>query len=80
MVKQIDLNLQYKPHYVKGLTLSAAVFNLFSEHAVQSVYQFGESGSGSSYAKTRYAIPSYQIDPYQTPRYFRFGVQYDFSL
>lgn len=75
VVKQIDLNLQYKPHYVKGLTLSAAVFNLFSEQAVQSVYQFGESGSGSSYAKTRYAIPSYTIDPYQTPRYFRFGVQ-----
>ena len=79
-ITQVDLSAEYRPHYVKGLKLSIAVFNLFDEHAVVSVYQFGESASGSSYANTRYAIPNYPVDPYQAPRSVRFGLQYDFSL
>jgi hypothetical protein len=77
---QFDLNLQYRPRYIKGLTASVAVFNVFDEHAVEQVYPFGESASGSSYAATRYAIPYYQIDPYQTPRYFRLGLRYDLPI
>ena len=79
-ITQTDLNFQYRPRYLKGLTASVAVFNVFDEHAVLSVYQTGESASGSSYVATRYAIPSYTFDPYQNPRYIRLGLQYDLPL
>ncbi|MEO8160943.1 MAG: TonB-dependent receptor [Arenimonas sp.] len=72
--RTVDLNVAYKPNWAEGMTLKMDVFNLFNEHAVASVNEFGENGIGEPVTSTTYLTPT----GFQQPRSFRFMVQYDF--
>ncbi|WP_266170605.1 TonB-dependent receptor [Dyella subtropica] len=74
----VDANVQYKPHWVKGLTLRANVFNVFNKQMVTSVNQSGETGQtgGTSLFGSTYKMPT----AFQPPRYVQLNAEYDFSL
>lgn len=72
--RQLDLNVAYRPSFADGkLVFKADVFNVFNEHAVTQVNEFGEDGAGNPTTATTYKTPT----AFQTPRSFRFMVQYD---
>ncbi|MBP3984347.1 TonB-dependent receptor [Pseudoxanthomonas helianthi] len=71
-INQIDLGLTYKPGFAKGLAVSLNVFNITNEDAVTNYYPFSEFRDGTTH-------PLYgQPVAYQTPRYARLTVSYDF--
>lgn len=68
-------NVVYTPAYAKGLTLQLDVINAFNNDKPIAINEIGENAGQTFYSST-YRVPSY----YQTPRYLRLMVQYDFSL
>ena len=73
--RTLDLNVAYKPSWADGkLTMKMDVFNVFNEHAVTSVNEFGEDSTGNPLLTTSYKSPT----GFQAPRSFRFMVQYDY--
>lgn len=75
-LKQVDVSLRYtvpeKFTVLGDLVLRADVFNVFGFESAVDYDEFGEDGGGT-------ANPDYQtVLSYQTPRYFRFGFDWDF--
>ena len=71
----LDLSAQYMPDFAKNkLAFTADVFNVFTQQRTLSVYEYGETDSGAR--DINYLRPL----SFQTPRYVRLGVRYDFSL
>jgi len=71
----LDLSAQYMPDFAKNkLAFTADVFNVFTQQRTLSVYEYGETDSGTR--DINYLRPL----SFQTPRYVRLGVRYDFSL
>lgn len=68
-------NVVFTPSAVKGLTVQLDAINVFNNSKPLTVNQIGERGN-QTYYNTTYQVPTY----FQTPRYFRVMVQYDFSL
>ncbi|MDY1547213.1 TonB-dependent receptor [Luteibacter sahnii] len=68
-------NVVYTPAAVKGLTVQLDAINVLNNSKPIAVSEIGERANQTLYATT-YRVPTY----YQTPRYFRLMVQYDFSL
>ncbi len=72
--RNLDLNVAYKPNWADGhLMMKIDVFNVLNEHAVTTVVEQGENGSGQP-APDRYKTPT----GFQTPRSVRFSVNYEF--
>ncbi len=73
--RTLDLNVAYRPAFADGkLTFKADVFNLFNEHAVTAVNEYGENSVGQPLTSSTYKTPT----AFQAPRSFRFMVQYDY--
>ncbi|SFS16319.1 TonB-dependent Receptor Plug Domain [Dyella sp. OK004] len=74
----VSPNVAYQPSWAKGLTMQLSVINLFNNDKPVFVYEQYEtiSAAGARTAYTNYKLPKY----FNTPRYARFQVQYDFSL
>ena len=73
--RTLDLNVAYQPSFADGkLTFKADVFNVFNEHGVTSVNEFGEDAAGVPQFHRTYGNPA----TWQAPRQFRFMVQYDY--
>lgn len=71
-INQVDLGVTYKPAFAKGLAVNLNVFNITNEDAVTNYYPFSEFFDGTPH-------PLYgQPVAYQTPRYARLTVSYDF--
>jgi len=71
----LDLGAQYMPDFAQNkLAFTADVFNVFTQQRSLSVYEYGETDSGAR--DINYLRPL----SFQTPRYVRLGVRYDFSL
>ncbi|KAF1006701.1 MAG: Protein oar [Luteibacter sp.] len=68
-------NVVYTPSYVKGLTVQLDAINILNNSKPIAINEIGER-SNQTFYDTTYRVPTY----YQTPRYFRLMVQYDFSL
>lgn len=72
-VNQIDLGLTYKPGFAKGkLAFNLNVFNITNEDTATNIYPFSQ-------------LPDLTVNPlwnqpvaYQTPRYARLSVTYDY--
>jgi len=72
--RSLDLNVAYKPSWGDGkLTFKGDVFNVFNEHTVTTVNEFGETTVGQP-QPTLYKVPA----GFQAARSFRFLVQYDY--
>ena len=71
----LDLNVDYKPSWAKGLTLAVDVHNVFNKHTVTEVNEAAEDAFGTYY-DYNYRQPT----NWQQPRYVRLMAQYDFSL
>jgi hypothetical protein len=69
----VDLAFAYEPGWAEGLQLKMDVFNVFNEQETLAVEDRAEDPSTGAPAST-YLVPRAS----QTPRYFRFLVQYDF--
>ncbi|MFC4763411.1 TonB-dependent receptor [Dyella koreensis] len=74
----VSPNVAYQPSWAKGLTMQLSVINLFNNDKPVFVYEQYEtiSAAGARTAYTNYKLPKY----FNTPRYARFQVQYDFTL
>jgi hypothetical protein len=77
----LNLNAEWKPSFANHqLAFTAEVFNLFGNQQPTSVYEFGEvtdtDTAGHPLKDPNYLRPQ----SFQQPRFFRFGVRYDFSL
>lgn len=71
-INQVDLGVTYKPAFAKGLAVNLNVFNITNEDAVTNYYPFSEFFDGTPH-------PLYgQPVAYQTPRYARLTISYDF--
>lgn len=71
-INQVDLGLTYKPAFAKGLAVNLNVFNITNEDAVTNYYPFSEFFDGTPH-------PLYgQPVAYQTPRYARLTISYDY--
>lgn len=71
----LDLNLSYRPTWMKGLQLKMDVFNVLNADKPVSVNEIGEDASGNPVpVANTYLTPT----AWQTPRSVRFMVQYDF--
>jgi hypothetical protein len=74
----VSPNVEFQPAWAKGLMLQLSVLNLFNNDNPTFVNEAsqGISNSGRVTTYTNYKLPKY----YNTPRYARFQIQYDFSL
>lgn len=75
----VDLSLQYKPNYVPGLRAMVDVFNIFDGAAVTQYEDRATTGrynSNGGNPRINYNSPA----GFQTPRYVRFGLEYEFNL
>ncbi|WP_243049649.1 TonB-dependent receptor [Dyella sp. RRB7] len=74
----VSPNMMYQPSWAKGLSFQLSVINLFNNDAPTFLYEPYEtiSNSGRRTAYTNYKLPKY----FNTPRYARFQVEYDFNL
>lgn len=72
----LDLSTSYSPRMVPGLTLGAAVYNVFDNDEVTNIDEAAEFTSGANplYGSPRYA------DSYQTPRTIALNARYEFGL
>jgi outer membrane receptor protein involved in Fe transport len=70
--ENIDLSAEYRPEWAgKKLAFNATVFNVLNQQRANQI--------DPVYGTTTTVKDSYQrVISYQTPRYFRFGVTYDF--
>lgn len=71
-INQIDLGVTYKPAFFDGLAFSLNVFNVTNEDSVTNIYPFSQLPDGTTNPLWNQAVA------YQTPRYARFTVSYDF--
>jgi len=71
--KTVDLAVAYTPNWADGLMFKMDVFNVFNEQETLAVEDRAEDPSTGVPAST-YLVPRAS----QTPRYFRFQLQYDF--
>ncbi len=70
--RELGLQVTYEPKWVKGVTLSMDVLNVFNARETTSVQEAGEQNLGTP-------APTYlQPLSVQTPRTFRFMAQYEF--
>jgi len=68
-----DLNVAYRPSFAPGLQFKMDVFNVFNAQKVVAVSEVAEDSATGNPLNT-YLLPR----AYQSPRSFRFMVQYDF--
>lgn len=69
---RLDLSAQYTPAWADHkLTFMADVFNVFSQQRALSIVETKADEDSPTYGR---------VISYQTPRYFRLGVRYDFSF
>ena len=68
-------NVVFTPAWAKGLTFQLDAINVLNNSKPTAINEIGER-SNQTFYNTTYRVPTY----YQTPRYFRLMVQYDFSL
>ncbi|QWT19767.1 TonB-dependent receptor [Bacillus sp. NP157] len=75
MTHQVSAALAYRPEWAQGrLGFTAEVFNLFNEQKkTQSDPYLGPTGEAGA-PRATYNVPI----AFETPRYFRFGVTYDY--
>ncbi|HET7369797.1 MAG TPA: carboxypeptidase regulatory-like domain-containing protein [Gammaproteobacteria bacterium] len=69
---RLDLSLHYMPDWAPGLRFGMSVFNAFNFQSALTVNEVAETSAGV--IGPTYLLPN----AYQTPRYFRFSVEYDF--
>lgn len=76
----VDLNVSYAPSFADGrLKFKLDVFNVFDSDKAVTVNEFGEDAGGNPQAGgPGNAFLYKQATDWQTPRYVRFMVQYDF--
>lgn len=74
----VSPNVVYQPAWARGLSMQLSVLNLFNNDQPLFVNEAAEtiSNSGRKTTYTNYKLPKY----FNTPRYARFQVQYDFTL
>jgi outer membrane receptor for ferrienterochelin and colicin len=71
---RLDMNVVYKPNFVKGLQFKVDVFNLFNRQAIQVVSEVYTDGSGA-------VDPQYgRVVSYTAPRSLKLSVQYDYKF
>jgi len=80
----LDLNAEYRPMWAgakQPLAFTAAVFNLAGKQRTVAQIDTGELDTVDDATGLPAVNPDYRRPvAYQTPRYFRLGVRYDFSL
>jgi len=80
----LDLNAEYRPMWAgakQPLAFTAAVFNLAGKQRTVAQIDTGELDTVDDTTGLPAVNPDYRRPvAYQTPRYFRLGVRYDFSL
>ncbi|HEY4292872.1 TonB-dependent receptor [Luteibacter sp.] len=69
-------NVVYTPAHAKGLTMQLDLINAFNNAKPTSITEIAENGDDQAYYTSTYRVPKY----FQTPRYVRLMVQYDFTL
>lgn len=72
-------NVQYKPAWAKGLYIQLTALNLFNNDTPTFVWERAEGINTSGKVRTtyyNYKLPKY----FNTPRYVRLQVEYDFNL
>jgi len=77
---RLDLNTEYRPAWADHkLAFTANVFNVFGSQKETAIIEVAETGSIAA-GKPIKSDDYRRAVAYQTPRYFQFGVRYDFSL
>ncbi|WNL46328.1 TonB-dependent receptor [Dyella sp. BiH032] len=79
----MDLNMEYRPTWAganQPLAFTANVFNLFSKKKEVAVIEVGESSISKTTGLPVRSVNYLRPVAFQTPRYFQFGVRYDFSM
>jgi hypothetical protein len=79
----VDLNMEYRPTWAganQPLAFTANVFNLFSKKKEIAVIEVGESSISKTTGLPVRSVNYLRPVAFQTPRYFQFGVRYDFSM
>ena len=72
-------NVQYKPAWAKGLYFQITALNLFNNDTPTFVWERSEGINASGTVTTKYS--NYKLPKYfNTPRYVRLQVEYDFNL
>lgn len=69
----LDVNLTYRPNWVEGVTMKVDVFNITNSQKVTAVNEQAEDPTTGDPSAT-YLLP----DSFQSPRSFRFMLQYEF--
>jgi hypothetical protein len=73
-ITDLDLSVAYSPHYVEGLTVQLAVFNVANSHGVTNVDEFY---TDSQYVPQASYLARYS---YQSPRYLQLNAKYEFDF
>ncbi len=72
--RDLSINVTYAPNWAEGLSFKVDVFNVLNEREATSLNEFGELTGGVPAGYLAYKQPA----TFQTPRSYRFMVQYDF--
>jgi len=78
---QLDMNAEWRPGWANHqLAFTANVFNVFNSQKKTAIIEVAETGSFDKAGKPIKSDDYLRAVAFQTPRYFQFGVRYDFSL
>ncbi|HEY1092422.1 MAG TPA: hypothetical protein VGE47_15110, partial [Burkholderiaceae bacterium] len=69
---RLDLNLQYRPAAIPGLTMKVDMFNAFNSQVIETIEERRYPRGSSVVSSTYEAVQSYSI-----PRYLKFTIGYD---
>ena len=70
----LDFGVRYSPQSVKGLTVSADIYNLLNRQAAQNINERYNTNSSSTTINPTWG----RVRSYSAPRYVQFGIRYDF--
>lgn len=72
----LGANVIYQPSFAKNLRVQFDVFNLFNNSKPTRISEIGEDAEGNPLVNSTWLTPR----AFQTPRYARLELQYDFTL
>ena len=70
---RLDLNVSYKPTYLKGFGVKLDIFNVFNRQAIQTIEERYNTPGGATTVWERYAA----VEQYAAPRSMKITASYD---
>ena len=76
---RMDLNVAYKPSWLKGFTAKVDVFNLFNRQSIESIEERYYT-AGASTPRANAGTGAWSVQSYTAPRTVKLTASYDYKF